>query len=65
MAGSNAGWHGHKYAIDKYAVDRYAIDAMLCATAVQQPGAITIPTSDPDDLRQLTAEHPRIAVRKI
>ncbi|GGW18001.1 type II toxin-antitoxin system VapC family toxin [Streptomyces capoamus] len=42
--------HGHKY----------AIDAMLCATALQHPGRVTILTSDVEDIRLLTAGHPRV-----
>ncbi|BCJ27420.1 hypothetical protein Asera_15280 [Actinocatenispora sera] len=38
-----AGWHGHKY----------AIDAMLCATALAAPGPVTILTSDPEDIGAL------------
>ncbi|NKY33666.1 PIN domain-containing protein [Nocardia speluncae] len=49
------GLHGHKY----------AIDAMLCATALNQPGRVTILTSDTDDIGTLTAAHPRIAAKKI
>ncbi|WP_435191072.1 PIN domain-containing protein [Streptomyces sp. bgisy126] len=37
---SEAGFHGHKY----------AIDAMLAATALAAPGPTTILTSDPEDL---------------
>ncbi|MEV5501007.1 PIN domain-containing protein [Nonomuraea fuscirosea] len=40
---SNAGLHGHKY----------AIDAMLGATALAAPGPVTILTSDPEDLAAL------------
>ncbi|WP_280435446.1 PIN domain-containing protein [Nocardia carnea] len=50
-----AGFHGHKY----------AIDAMLCATALAQPGRITILTSDIDDVNTLTAAHPRIVAEKV
>ncbi|MEV5375226.1 PIN domain-containing protein [Streptomyces nondiastaticus] len=50
-----AGLHGHKY----------AIDAMLCATALAQPGRITILTSDVEDIAMLTAPHIRVAVEKI
>ncbi|MFI0763896.1 PIN domain-containing protein [Streptomyces sp. NPDC021218] len=40
---ADAGLHGHKY----------AIDAMLSATALASPGAVTILTSDPEDLTAL------------
>lgn len=50
-----AGLHGHKY----------AIDAMLCATALTQPGQVTILTSDVEDITVLTADHPRVAAEKI
>ncbi|WP_067668534.1 type II toxin-antitoxin system VapC family toxin [Nocardia miyunensis] len=50
-----AGLHGHKY----------AIDAMLCATAAQYPGDITILTSDIEDIGMLTAESSRIVAEKI
>ncbi|PSJ28897.1 DNA-binding protein [Streptosporangium nondiastaticum] len=50
-----AGLHGHKY----------AIDAMLCATALAQPGRVTILTSDVEDIAMLTAPHIRVAVEKI
>jgi hypothetical protein len=39
----DTGLHGH----------RHAVDAMLCATALAQPGPVTILTSDPDDLALL------------
>ena len=39
----DAGLHGHKY----------AIDAALAAVALRQPGAVTVFTSDEDDLRKL------------
>ncbi|WP_329114915.1 PIN domain-containing protein [Streptomyces sp. NBC_01353] len=51
----SAGLHGHKY----------AIDAMLCATALTQPGRITILASDVEDITMLTADHPRVAAEKI
>ncbi|MFB8176684.1 hypothetical protein ACFC8N_11570 [Streptomyces sp. NPDC055966] len=44
-----AGLHGHKH----------AIDAMLCATALQYPGRVTILTSDVEDIGLLTARQPR------
>ncbi|GGN08377.1 PIN domain-containing protein [Streptomyces fuscichromogenes] len=50
-----AGLHGHKY----------AIDAMLCATALQHPGRVTILTSDAEDIALLTAEHPRVSSEKV
>ncbi|MFE9624050.1 PIN domain-containing protein [Streptomyces sp. NPDC006527] len=50
-----AGLHGHKY----------AIDAMLCATALQHPGRVTILTSDVEDVGLLTAEHPRVSAEKV
>ena len=50
-----AGLHGHKH----------AIDAMLCATALQHPGRVTILTSDVQDLGLLTAEHPRVGAEKV
>ncbi len=40
---SDAGLHGHKY----------AIDAMLSATALAAPGPVTVLTSDPEDLAVL------------
>ncbi|MFI8855804.1 PIN domain-containing protein [Streptomyces prasinus] len=50
-----AGLHGHKY----------AIDAMLCATALQHPGPVTILASDVEDIGLLTAEHPRLSAEKV
>ncbi|WP_055693957.1 PIN domain-containing protein [Streptomyces prasinopilosus] len=50
-----AGLRGHKY----------AIDAMLCATALQHPGPVTILTSDVEDIGLLTAEHPRLSAEKV
>ena len=50
-----AGLHGHKY----------AIDAMLCATALAQPGHVTILTSDVEDIAMLTAAHARITTEKV
>jgi predicted nucleic acid-binding protein len=49
------GLHGHKY----------AIDAMLCATALAQPGRVTILTSDVEDITILTADHPRVTAEKV
>ncbi|WP_299537880.1 DNA-binding protein [uncultured Streptomyces sp.] len=50
---SDAGLHGHKY----------AIDAMLAATALAAPGPTTILTSDPDDLIALCGD--RVTVVKV
>jgi predicted nucleic acid-binding protein len=50
-----AGLHGHKY----------AIDAMLCATALAQPGRVTILTSDVEGVEMLTAEHSRVVAEKV
>jgi hypothetical protein len=50
-----AGLHGHKY----------AIDAMLCATALAQPGRVTILTSDVEDVEMLTVEHSRVVAEKV
>ncbi|MDT9699807.1 PIN domain-containing protein [Streptomyces sp. P17] len=50
-----AGLHGHKY----------AIDAMLCATALQHPGRVTILTSDVEDIGLLAAGHPRVLAEKV
>lgn len=50
-----AGLHGHKY----------AIDAMLCATALQHPGRVTILTSDVEDIGLLTAGHPRASSENV
>ncbi len=50
-----AGLHGHKY----------AIEAMLCATAPQHPGRVTILTSDVEDIGLLTAGHPRVLAEKV
>ncbi|GKQ35518.1 PIN domain-containing protein [Streptomyces sp. A012304] len=50
-----AGLHGHKY----------AIDAMLCATALAQPGRVTILTSDVEDITMLTTDHPRVTAEKV
>ncbi|MET9130764.1 type II toxin-antitoxin system VapC family toxin [Streptomyces antibioticus] len=50
-----AGLHGHKY----------AIDAILCATALQHPGRVTILTSDVEDIELLTADHPRVNAEKV
>ncbi|GGX18783.1 hypothetical protein GCM10010297_45320 [Streptomyces malachitofuscus] len=50
-----AGLHGHKY----------AIDAMLCATALQHPGRVTVLTSDAEDIGLLTAQHPRVVAEKV
>ncbi len=50
-----AGLHGHQY----------AIDATLCATALAQPGRVTILTSDVEDITLLTANHPRVTVESV
>ncbi|MQY12885.1 hypothetical protein SRB5_30240 [Streptomyces sp. RB5] len=50
-----AGLHGHTY----------AIDAMLCATALIQPGRVTVLTSDVEDISMLTSDCTRIAAEKI
>ncbi|MFJ4006881.1 PIN domain-containing protein [Streptomyces sp. NPDC090023] len=50
-----AGLHGNKH----------AIDAMLCATALQRPGRVTILTSDPEDIGLLTAGHSRVRAEKV
>lgn len=50
-----AGLHGHKY----------AIDAMLCATALQHAGRVTILTSDVEDIGLLTAGHSRVLAEKV
>jgi predicted nucleic acid-binding protein len=50
---SDAGLHGHKY----------AIDAMLDATALAAPGPVTILTSDPEDLAALCGG--RVTVIKV
>jgi predicted nucleic acid-binding protein len=52
---ADAGLHGHKY----------AIDAMLCATALAQPGRVTILTSDVEDVTMLTADYPRVNAEKV
>lgn len=41
------------------------VDAVVAATAVAEPGSVIVLTSDPKDLRRLTAGHPMIAVHKI
>ncbi|MFB6522055.1 type II toxin-antitoxin system VapC family toxin [Streptomyces sp. NPDC056401] len=48
-----AGLHGHKY----------ALDAIVAATALDQPGPVTVLTSDPEDLTALCGK--RIRVVKI
>ncbi|UGT58961.1 DNA-binding protein [Nocardia asteroides] len=48
-----AGLHGHKY----------AIDAVLAVVAMQQPGFVTVFTSDVDDLERLLP--PTVLVRKV
>ncbi|MFF8292843.1 DNA-binding protein [Streptomyces sp. NPDC016309] len=43
----------------------YAIAGMLCATALTQPGRVTILTSDVEDITMLTTDHPRVIAEKI
>ncbi|MGY1454048.1 hypothetical protein [Streptomyces sp. SS8] len=50
---SRAGLHGHKY----------AIDAVLAVVARQQPGRVTVFTSDVDDLERLVPD--RVVVGKV
>ncbi|MGW8360923.1 PIN domain-containing protein [Streptomyces wedmorensis] len=50
-----AGLHGHKY----------AIDAMLCATAIAQPGRVTILTSGVEDIAVLTGDHPCVTAEEV
>ncbi|MGV9246540.1 PIN domain-containing protein [Streptomyces sp. NPDC003710] len=50
-----AGLHGHKY----------AIDAILCATALTQPGRVTVLTSDVEDIALITADHTRVVAEKV
>ncbi|MFE2328319.1 type II toxin-antitoxin system VapC family toxin [Streptomyces sp. NPDC059385] len=45
-----AGLHGHKY----------ALDAIVAATALDQPGPVTVLTSDPEDLSVLCAGRVRV-----
>lgn len=52
---AQSGLHGHKS----------AIDAMLCATALAQPGRVTILTPDVEDISMLTADHPHMTTEKI
>jgi 6-pyruvoyl-tetrahydropterin synthase len=47
--------HGHKYVIDTF----------LAVTALDQPGAVVVFTSDVDDLTKLLAEYPRVVVQRI
>ncbi|MFP8882649.1 hypothetical protein [Streptomyces mangrovi] len=47
------GLHGHKY----------AIDAALAAVALRQPGAVTVFTSDEDDMRKLCGD--RVVVARL
>ncbi|MFI1865485.1 hypothetical protein [Streptomyces jumonjinensis] len=42
-----------------------AIDVMLCATALAQPGRVTVLTSDIDDMTMLTTDHPRVTAEKV
>ncbi|MFF8270579.1 type II toxin-antitoxin system VapC family toxin [Streptomyces sp. NPDC016562] len=46
-----AGLHGHKY----------ALDAIVAATALDQPGPVTLLTSDPEDLSALCGKRVRVA----
>lgn len=41
------------------------IDALVAATALQQPGPVLILTSDPDDLRALTASRRDVSVERV
>ncbi|MBT2480040.1 type II toxin-antitoxin system VapC family toxin [Streptomyces sp. ISL-94] len=45
-----AGLHGHKY----------ALDAIVAATALDQPGPVTLLTSDPEDLSELCGNRIRV-----
>ncbi|MFC9297927.1 type II toxin-antitoxin system VapC family toxin [Streptomyces sp. NPDC057011] len=45
-----AGLHGHKY----------ALDAIVAATALDQPGPVTLLTSDPEDLTALCGNRVRV-----
>lgn len=38
---------------------------MLCATALQYPGRVTILTSGVEDIGLLTSEHPRVEAEKV
>lgn len=38
---------------------------MLCATALAQPGRVTILTSDVEGIAMLTAGHPRVTAEKV
>ncbi|MER7047593.1 hypothetical protein [Streptomyces jumonjinensis] len=38
---------------------------MLCATALAQPGRVTVLTSDIDDITMLTTDHPRVTAEKV
>ncbi|MFB6779682.1 hypothetical protein ACFCX0_20150 [Streptomyces sp. NPDC056352] len=44
---------------------KYALDATLCATALAQPGRVTILTSDVEDIATLTVEHSREVGEKV
>jgi predicted nucleic acid-binding protein len=48
------GMHGHKYVIDTF----------LAVAAIAQHGAVTLFTSDVDDLEKLLPDHPRIVVEQ-
>lgn len=45
-----AGLHGHKY----------ALDAIVAATALDQPGPVTVLTSDPEELSALCGSRIRV-----
>ncbi|MDT0308617.1 hypothetical protein RM780_16860 [Streptomyces sp. DSM 44917] len=49
------GMHGHKYVIDTF----------LAVTALDQPGAVIVFTSDVDDLSKLLADRPLVTVQSI
>jgi hypothetical protein len=49
------GMHDHKYVIDTF----------LAVAAIEQPGAVTVFTSDIDDLERLLADHPRIIIQHV
>lgn len=51
----DTGMHGH----------RYVTDTFLAVTATEQPGNVTVFTSDTDDLSRLLTDHPRIVVRSV
>ncbi len=49
------GLHGHKYVIDTF----------LAVAAIAQAGAVTLFTSDVDDVDTLLSDHPRIVVEQV